>query len=131
MSTTSKAKNVTLKKVTLQPVAAKPAKSLLPKSLPKASEKPDSKKEEVTKEVTTQNKNKLIEKVISQREVKYIYPEDITDVLARKAFRQKVRNKLEDLELTMLKIKDQGSKEYTQAKKAYETYYKSVMKEVC
>lgn len=91
--------------------------------------KAEAKKEKVTKEVTERNKNKLIEEVTANREVKYIYPADVTDTLSRKAWRQKTRNKLEKLERDMYRIKDQNSKEFKAAKKAYDEYRKSVLKE--
>lgn len=87
-----------------------------------------SKKQEVIEKVTPINKNKLIESVISNREVKYIYPDDVIDTLSRKSWRQKVRIKLNKLERDMLRIKDQTSKEYSRAKKAYERYAKEVTK---
>ena len=82
----------------------------------------------VEKEVDHINKNQLLESVISKREVKYIYPEDCTDTLTRKSFRQKVRNKLHTLERNLFRIKDQSSKEYKEAKVAYENYLNQVCK---
>ena len=43
------------------------------------------------------SKKVLIQKVIVNRELKYIYPKGCTDTLLRKAFRQKVRNTLRKL----------------------------------
>lgn len=83
----------------------------------------------IIKEVTPINKASLIQEVISHREVKYIYPDDIEDTLSRKAFRQKVRNQLNKLEMAMLKIKDQESKEFKKAKKAYNEYKAQFIKE--
>lgn len=94
----------------------------------KKVKKPLDKKEEVTKEVTKINKDNLVEKVISNREVKYIYPDDVTDTLSRKSWRQKVRAKLDRLERSMLRINDQNSKEYKAAKKEYDEYRKQVLK---
>lgn len=99
----------------------------------KATPKKDAaskKKEAVTKEVTKINKTQLVEKVVSNREVKYIYPDDVNDTLTRKAWRQKVRNKLDKLERDMYRIKDTNSKEYKFAQKAYNDYRKTVLKEV-
>lgn len=98
----------------------------------KKVEKPkaESKKDQVTKEVTKINKTNLVEKVVSNREVKYVYPDDVNDTLSRKAWRQKVRNKLDKLERDMFRIKDQNSKEYKAAEKAYNEYRKTVLKEV-
>ena len=86
------------------------------------------KDKKIIDEVTPVNKDNLIQEVISHREVKYIYPDDITDTLSRKSFRQKVRNQLNKLETAMLRIKDQESKEYRKAKKAYNEYKAQVVK---
>lgn len=67
-------------------------------------------------------------KVISNREVKYVYPEDITDTLARKKWRQQTRNELHRLEREMFRIKDQNSKEFKKAAKAYEDFRNKVLK---
>lgn len=87
-----------------------------------------SKKEQVIKEVEKQQKPSIIEKVISNREVKYVYPKDVTDTLARKKWRQQTRNELHRLEREMFRIKDQNSKEYKEAAKAYEDFRNKVLK---
>lgn len=87
-----------------------------------------SKKEEIIKEVKQQQKPSIIEQVISNREVKYVYPEDITDTLARKKWRQQTRNELHRLEREMFRIKDQNSKEFKDAAKKYEDFKKKVLK---
>lgn len=87
-----------------------------------------SKKAEVVKEVEKQQKPSIIEKVISNREVKYVYPEDVIDTLARKKWRQATRNELHRLEREMFRIQDQNSKEYKKAAKAYEDFKKKVLK---
>ena len=93
----------------------------------KASKK--AKAEEATaKEVAKQQKVALVEKVVANREVKYIYPEDVTDTLSRKTWRQKTRNKLHQLELAVGRIKDQNSKEYKKALKEYNDFKKQVLK---
>lgn len=94
---------------------------------PKPTKK-TSKKAEVVKDVEKQQKPSIIEKVISNREVKYVYPEDITDTLARKKWRQQTRNELHRLEREMFRIKDQNSKEYKKAAKAYEDFKNKVLK---
>jgi len=93
---------------------------------PKPTKK--SKKSEVVKDVEKQQKPSIIEKVISNREVKYVYPEDVTDTLARKKWRQQTRNELHRLEREMFRIKDQNSKEYKKAAKAYEDFKNKVLK---
>lgn len=90
--------------------------------------KKSSKKEETIKEVKQQQSPSIIEQVISNREVKYIYPEDITDTLARKKWRQQTRNELHRLEREMFRIKDQNSKEFKDAAKKYKDFKKKVLK---
>ena len=87
-----------------------------------------SKKEETIKEVKQQQKPSIIEQVISNREVKYIYPDDVTDTLSRKKWRQQTRNELRKLEREMLRIQDHNSKEYKSAQNKYITFQKKVLK---
>ena len=96
--------------------------------LVKTTTKKVSKKEEVVKEVAKQQKPNIIEQVISNREVKYIYPEDVVDTLSRKKWRQQTRNELRKLEREMLRIQDHNSKEYKSAQNKYITFQKKVMK---
>lgn len=84
--------------------------------------------EATAKEVAKQQKVALVEKVVANREVKYIYPEDVTDTLSRKTWRQKTRNKLHQLELAVGRIKDQNSNEYKKALKEYNDFKKQVLK---
>lgn len=106
----------------------------------KAEEKEGSKvakekKVKKTKEDKLVNKTKkkveanLVEEVVTKREVKYIYPADCEDTLSRKKFRQTVRNKIHQLELAMLRIEDQDSKEFKKAKKEYLEYKNQFVKE--
>lgn len=92
------------------------------------TQKASTKKEEVVKEVAKQQKPNIIEQVISNREVKYIYPDDITDTLSRKKWRQQTRNELRKLEREMLRIQDHNSKEYKSAQNKYITFQKKVLK---
>lgn len=92
------------------------------------TKKASTKKEEVVKEVAKQQKPNIIEQVISNREVKYIYPDDITDTLSRKKWRQQTRNELRKLERKMLRIQDHNSKEYKSAQNKYITFQKKVLK---
>lgn len=85
-------------------------------------------KKEVVKEVAKQQKPNIIEQVISNREVKYIYPEDVVDTLSRKKWRQQTRNELRKLEREMLRIQDHNSKEYKSAQNKYITFQKKVLK---
>lgn len=109
----------------------KKAKKEVAPAAPEA--KADKKKEKTAKDkavedTANQQKPSIIEEVISHRDVKYIYPEDVTDTLSRKSWRQKVRAKLRQLERDMFRITDQNSKEYKKAKKAYEEYRAKVLK---
>lgn len=92
------------------------------------TKKASTKKEEVVKEVAKQQKPNIIEQVISNREVKYIYPDDITDTLSRKKWRQQTRNELRKLEREMLRIQDHNSKDYKSAQNKYITFQKKVLK---
>lgn len=92
------------------------------------TKKASTKKEEVVKEVAKQQKPDIIEQVISNREVKYIYPDDVTDTLSRKKWRQQTRNELRKLEREMLRIQDHNSKEYKSAQNKYITFQKKVLK---
>lgn len=92
------------------------------------TKKASTKKEEVVKEVAKQQKPNIIEQVISNREVKYIYPDDVTDTLSRKKWRQQTRNELRKLEREMLRIHDHNSKEYKSAQNKYITFQKKVLK---
>lgn len=92
------------------------------------TKKASIKKEEVVKEVAKQQKPNIIEQVISNREVKYIYPDDVTDTLSRKKWRQQTRNELRKLEREMLRIQDHNSKEYKSAQNKYITFQKKVLK---
>lgn len=92
------------------------------------TKKASTKKEEVVKEVAKQQKPNIIEQVISKREVKYIYPDDVTDTLSRKKWRQQTRNELRKLERKMLRIQDHNSKEYKSAQNKYITFQKKVLK---
>ena len=103
--------------------------------------KKGKKKEEATAPVAEEKKKKKSkkDKLISKtqekveanlvEEVKYIYPADCEDTLSRKKFRQQVRNKIHQLELAMLRIENQDSKEYKKAKKEYLEYKNQFVKE--
>lgn len=96
------------------------------KITPKATKK--EKKEKVIQEVTPINKDALMEQVISKREIKYVYPEDCIDTLARKKFRQQVRNKIHALENRLFKINDPSSKEYKKTLKELNAYKSQTVK---
>ena len=93
------------------------------------SEKP-SKKDKLTKKLALQQAVEIVQKVAKERVVKYKYPEDVTDSLSKKTWRQKVRSKLRQLELAKARIEDQNSKEFKKALKEYEAYRSEVLQEV-
>ena len=92
------------------------------KKTSKAVKLPAAKKEATIQEVTKQQEASIAEKVVSTRDVKYLYPADIQDQLARKKWRQAVRNKYHALERECYKFQDQNSKEYKEALKVFETF---------
>ena len=116
----AKSKNSSKKeKTTKKPVAKKTSKTV---------ELPIVKKEATIQEVTKQQAASIAEKVISTRDVKYLYPADIQDQLARKKWRQAVRNKYHALEREVFKFQDKNSKEYKAALKEFEAYKAEVLK---
>ena len=98
------------------------------KKTSKALKLPAAKKEATIQEVTKQQEASIAEKVVSTRDVKYLYPADIQDQLARKKWRQAVRNKYHALERECYKFQDQNSKEYKEALKVFETFKAEVLK---
>lgn len=108
--------------------ASKTQKSKETKESKAKEEQAFTKKEKLVKEVAKQQKPNIIEQVISNREVKYIYPDDVTDTLSRKKWRQQTRNELRKLEREMLRIQDHNSKEYKSAQNKYITFQKKVLK---
>lgn len=88
-----------------------------------------SKKDKLISKTQEKVEANLVEEVVTKREVKYIYPADCEDTLSRKKFRQQVRNKIHQLELAMLRIENQDSKEYKKAKKEYLEYKNQFVKE--
>ena len=88
-----------------------------------------TKKEKLVDKTKKKVEANLVEEVVTKREVKYIYPADCEDTLSRKKFRQQVRNKIHQLELAMLRIENQDSKEFKKAKKEYLEYKNQFVKE--
>lgn len=68
-----------------------------------ATKKVAKKKPLVKKEVKRTNKEATTQKVVINRVLKYKYPKGMTDTLARKAYRQKVRNQLERMQANIEK----------------------------
>ena len=91
--------------------------------------KKKSKKDKLVAKAQKKVEANIVEEVVTKREVKYIYPADCEDTLSRKKFRQQVRNKIHQLELAMLRIENQDSKEFKKAKKEYLEYKNQFVKE--
>lgn len=126
-SNNSSVENKAAKAKTSKKEAKKEAKA---KDSAKAEKKEkSSKKEKLTKKLALQQAVEIVEKVAKERVVKYKYPEDVTDSLSRKTWRQKVRSKLRQLELAKSRIEDQNSKEFKEALKAYKNYCSEVLQE--
>ena len=114
METTKKTTAEKLQEVitakTMEAIASAP-KAEVKKETPKKEVKPKAKKTQATTEekavkaVKKQAANNLMEEVISKREVKYLYPDDIKDTLSRKKWRQSVRTELRKLETIFLNLK--------------------------
>ena len=124
----AKAPQVTNQETSKEEPKKKKIKKTTATANPEAKAPKATKKEQVTKEVTKQQNTAILEQVISNREVKYIYPEDVKDTLARKRWRQQTRNELHRLEREMYRIKDTNSKEYKAAKKAFDEFQAKVLK---
>lgn len=104
--------------------ATKTKESKTPKTATNAQDPEKAVKRQVKKTAEVN----LMEEVVSKREVKYIYPADVTDTLARKKWRQQVRNEIKKLKLAMAEIEDRNSKEFKKREKEYLTYYKKHVK---
>lgn len=71
------------------------------------------------KEVEKVNKDVHLQKVIINRDLKYIYPKGCTDTLERKKYRAKIRNKIEKLTAKVALLK---GKERVEAKTVLDAY---------
>lgn len=128
-SNNSSVENKAAKAKTSKKEAKKEVKASVKDSTKEAKKGKASKKEKLTKKLALQQAVEIVEKVAKERVVKYKYPEDVTDSLSRKTWRQKVRSKLRQLELAKSRIEDQNSKEFKEALKAYKTYCSEVLQE--
>ena len=91
---------------------------------PKAGLKKPAKvviKPEAKKELGQANKDVVVQKVISTRELKYIYPKNCNTATGRKAYRATVRGKIKSLESAISKLK--GAERVT-AKESLSDYLK-------
>lgn len=124
-----KATKVESKKTKVEEAKAKTSKKVKATKIELPSTKLEKKKSKVAKEVTPVTNTALMEQVVSKREIKYIYPDDCIDTLARKQFRQKVRNKIHKMENQLFRMSDKTSKEYLKISKELKAYYSANVKE--
>ena len=94
----------------------------------KVKEIPTSTKAKVTKEVAKQQAASIKEKVVTERDVKYLYPADCVNQLARKKWRQTTRNEYRRLEREVFKFQGDNSKEAKEAIKKFEDFKKDHLK---
>ena len=131
-STSQKVKATKIEKALnpkVEEAKAKTPKKVKATKIELPSTKLEKKKSKVAKEVTPVTNTALMEQVVSKREIKYIYPDDCIDTLARKQFRQKVRNKIHKMENQLFKMSDKTSKEYLKISKELKAYYSANVKE--
>lgn len=98
------------------------------KKATKVKEIPTATKAKVTKEVAKQQAASIKEKVVTERDVKYLYPADCVDQLARKKWRQEIRNEYRKLEREVFKFQGDNSKEAKEAIKKFEDFKKDHLK---
>jgi len=67
------------------------------------------------------NKKVVTQKVIVHRELKYIYPRGCKDTVARKAHRQKIRNKIRKFERDIAKLRGEDRRIMKEQLAAYNT----------
>jgi len=79
-----------------------------------------AKRANTTKKVEETNKNVVTQKVIINRELKYIYPKDCTTPLDRKAYRRKVRDHIKSLNAKIGKARGQAKAKLQADLKKYE-----------
>ena len=110
-----------------EPISAKTMESLANSQATET--KVETPKAKAKKEIKAQATANLVEEVVSKREVKYLYPADCQDTLARKKYRAQVRAKLHALELAMHRIEDKTSKDFAKAQKEYLAFRRKNLKE--
>lgn len=128
-STSQKVKTTKALNPKVEEAKAKTSKKVKATKIELPSTKLEKKKSKVAREVTPVTNTALMGQVVSKREIKYIYPEDCIDTLARKRFRQKVRNKIHKMENQLFKMSDKTSKEYLKISKKLKAYYSANVKE--
>ena len=72
----------------------------------KTSQKVEPKEQQVKKAQVEKTTSKAIQQTVINRELKWLYPENCLDTLARKAWRQKARNEIQRLERNIFKLQN-------------------------
>lgn len=70
--------------------------------------------------ITEANKAATVQKVVVKRELKYQYPKGMVDTLARKSYRQKVRNTIRKMSRQIAKLKGEEKAALKQELEAYQ-----------
>lgn len=86
-----------------------------------------AKLKENKKDLDTKNIKDTVKQIVqSERDIRYKYPEDIDNQLDRKAWRQKIRNKMRAYERALTKL-EAGTKEYIKLEREHKAYRKEVL----
>lgn len=75
-----------------------------------AKDKGSTKGKHLTEKLNETNKAVTTQKVIIHRQLKYNYPRGCKDTVARKAFRQKIRNAMRRMEREIKRLKGEPRK---------------------
>ena len=82
--------------------AAKTSKKTL--DITKVKDQVEGNKSKKAADLKKKNVKESVAEVKSQRVVKWIWPEDITDTISRKSWRQKMRGKIRTMERNLAKM---------------------------
>ena len=88
--------------------------------------KPTKKAKTAEKPLEDVNKTATLQKIVIHRELKYKYPKGMTDPLKRKSHRAKIRNKLRNFAMQIVKLTGDARKKLEEGMALYQkenTYY--------
>lgn len=88
--------------------------------------KPIKKAKTEEKPLEVVNKTTTLQKIVIHRELKYKYPKGMTDPLKRKAHRAKIRNKLRNFAMEIVKLTGDARRKLEEGMAIYQkenTYY--------
>jgi hypothetical protein len=91
----------------LETAVAEPKKSAKDKIREKKAKKGLEIEPKAEKELKDKNEKEIIQEIIVHRDMKWKYPEGLTDSLKRKSFRQEWRSKVRRLERNLLKASEE------------------------